>query len=234
MPLPRIEAPTYTLVLPSTGKEVKFRPFLVREEKAMMFAQQSDEEQVMYDTLNEVIDACTFGALKVHDLPLYDIEYMFLQVRIRSVGSDSRLMAKCKKCGTANEIVIDLEEVDVVSKNTNDGKISLFKDVGIKMKSPSYNSMKKLRKLDLNDPDQVIKLITLQIDYVYDSSAVYKASEQTEEELFEFVSNMTQIQLQQIKQYFESIPRLAHDHLYKCKECGTDNKVHIEGLANFF
>lgn len=234
MPLPRIEAPTYTLLLPSNDKEVKFRPFLVREEKALLFAQQSEDEQVMNDTLREVVESCTFNKLKANDMPLYDLEYIFLQIRIKSVGSDSKLLAKCKVCNISNEILIDLEKVDVINKNGNDGKISLFKDVGVKMKSPTYDSLKKLRKLNLDDPNQIIKLITLQIDYVYDSNSIYKASEQTEQELVDFVSSMTQMQLQQIKQYFESIPRLSHDHLYKCKECGTDNKVHIEGLANFF
>jgi hypothetical protein len=234
MPLPRIEAPTYTLKLPSNGKEVKFRPFLVREEKALMFAQQSEDEQVMNDTLRDVIESCTFDKIKANELALYDLEYIFLQIRIKSVGSDSKLLAKCKTCSVSNDIVIDLEKIDVINKKGNDGKIQLFKDVGVKMKAPTYDSLQKLRKLNLDDPEQIIKLITLQIDYVYDSNSIYKSSEQSEEELIEFVSNMTQVQLQQIKQYFESIPRLAHDHVYKCKNCSTENKIHIEGLSNFF
>lgn len=234
MALPKIQAPTYTLKLPSTGKEVKYRPFLVREEKALLFAQQSEDEQVMSDTLKDIIRECTFNKLDVDKLALYDTEYIFLKIRIHSVGADTKLLAKCPSCSVSNDIVIDLEKIDVKRFDGHNAKVELFNDVGVMMKPPSYDLVIKQRTMNLENPDDVIKLITMQIDYVFDSKNVYKAEEQTEEELREFVQNMTQQQLAKIKQYFETVPRLAHEHAYTCTNCKTENKLYIEGLANFF
>jgi hypothetical protein len=234
MALPKIQAPTYTLKLPSSGKEVKYRPFLVREEKALLFAQQSEDEQVMSDTLKDIIRECTFDKVDIDKLALYDTEYMFLKIRIVSVGADTKLIAKCPSCSVSNDILIDLEKVDVKRFDGHNPKIELFNDVGVMMKPPSYDVILKQRNMNLENPDDVIKLITMQIDYIFDSKNVYKAEEQSEEELSEFVQNMTQGQLNLIKKYFETVPRLSHEHTYNCTNCSTENKLYIEGLSNFF
>lgn len=234
MALPKVETPIYTLTLPSNGQAVKFRPFIMKEEKALLFAYQSEDEVVLNDTLKNVVKACTFDTVDVDNCPLFDLEYIFVQLRINSVGANATLLSKCDVCNSSTEFVVDLEQVKVDKREDHKNHFVLFNDVGIVMKYPTFEVVQRLRKLDLTDTDSIVDLIIEHIDYIFDAEKQYPASEQTREELVEFINNLTQAQLGVIKDFFDTLPRLQYKTVHMCGKCGTPKDIKLEGLKSFF
>ena len=235
MALPVIATPTYELVVPSTKAKVKFRPFLVKEEKALLIAQQSEDDQTMLNTLKEVIKSCTFEKLNPDNLAIFDIEYIFTQLRAKSVGEISELVFNCLECNDPKakmNISIDLSKLQVQFNAEHKSKIELFDSVGIQMKYPSFKSLSKLKHL--NDTDAIFDVVYDCIDYIYDEENVYPAAEQTREDLEKFIDNLTQEQFSKIKNFFDTMPRLKHELDFSCPVCGYKHHQTIEGLENFF
>ena len=235
MALPVLATPTYELVVPSTGKKIKYRPFLVKEEKALLIAQQSQEDQTMLDTLKSIISSCTFDKLNVDSLALFDIEYIFTQLRAKSVGEYSELVFNCLECNDPKakiNVNIDLTKLEVSKNAEHKSKIELFDSVGIQMKYPSFKALNKLKTM--NDTDAIFEVVADCIDYIYDSDSVYPASEQTREDLQNFIDNLTQDQFKKVKEFFDTMPKLKHDIEFNCPVCGYHHKHTIEGLDNFF
>lgn len=234
MALPKVETPIYTLTLPSNGKAVKFRPFIMKEEKALLFAYQSEDEQVLNDTLKEIVKACTLNELDVDNIPLFDLEYIFVKLRINSVGSLATLLSKCDVCQSSTEFEVDLDKVAVSRSEDHSNKIPLFGNVGVVMKYPTYEVVQRLRNLDFKDPESNMDLIIEHMDYVYDSEKQYPAAETQREELVEFINNLTQAQMTLIKEFFKGIPRLQYKTVHMCGKCGTPKDIKLEGLKSFF
>lgn len=235
MALPVLATPTYELVVPSTGKKIKYRPFLVKEEKALLIAQQSQEDQTMLDTLKSIISACTFEKLNVDSLALFDIEYIFTQLRAKSVGEYSELVFNCLECNDPKakiNVNIDLTKLEVSKNKEHKSKIELFDNVGIQMKYPSFKALNKLKSM--NDTDAIFEVVADCIDYIYDADSMYPASEQTREDLQNFIDNLTQEQFKKVKEFFDTMPKLKHDIEFNCPVCGYHHKHTIEGLDNFF
>lgn len=235
MALPKYSYPVYTLKLPSTGKEVKYRPFLVKDEKNLLLSQQSEEEQSMYETLKTVIDSCIIEGVKVQDMAVFDLEYVFTQLRCKSIGEQVELVftclnEECKKKGN-HTFAINPE----VKKNADHtAKIDLFDNVGVMMKYPGTEQMKKIEKLDFTNPDEIIEMIASCIDYVYDDDQVYHTKDQSKKEVLQFVENMPRSASDKIKKFFETMPRLSQTVEYECKHCGEKNEYNVEGIQNFF
>lgn len=237
MALPSMVAPTYELTVPSTKQVVKYRPFLVKEEKALMIAQQSEEPQTMLDTLKSVISACTFGKLNVDTLATFDIEYIFIQLRAKSVGEISELMFSCLKCGDSKakvKINVDLTQINVIFDERHKSDIELFNDVGIKLKYPGLSVMNKLKDVKVDNYEILFDLIVECIDYIYDTDNVYAAAEQSREELEDFINNLTQDQFAKIQEFFETMPKLEKTIEFKCPVCGFDHVQVLQGLDGFF
>jgi hypothetical protein len=234
MALPKVETPIYTLKLPSSGQEVKYRPFIMKEEKALLFAYQSEEEQVLHDTLKAVVTACTFETIDVEQCPMFDLEYIFVQLRVRSVGALAKLMSKCDVCEYATEFEVDLEKVNVNKRDDHTNDIRLFGDVGMVMKYPSFQVFQRIREINLNDPEEILKLIIDHIDHIYDKDTKYPADEQTKEELMDFIGNLTQSQMNLMKAFFDTIPRLQYKTVHICGKCQTPKDIKLEGLKSFF
>jgi hypothetical protein len=234
MPLPKIETPIYTLKLPSNSKEVKYRPFIMKEEKSLLFAYQSEDDQVLHETLKSVVKSCTFDALDVEATPLFDLEYVFVQLRCQSVGAKATLLSKCDVCNSSTEFEVDLEKVNINKADDHTNDIRLFGNVGMMMRYPTFETVKKLRDTNLDDPDSILNLIIDHIDYVYDEKSQYPASEQTKEELLEFINNMTQAQMSLMKNFFDTIPRLQYKTVHVCGKCQTPKDIKLEGLKSFF
>jgi len=236
MTLPMYKHPVYTTTLPSTGKQIKYRPFLVKDEKNLLLAQQSEEELNMIDTLKTVIADCILDKeINVDDLAIFDLEYMFTQLRSKSVGEEVELIFTCKndECKEKTKISFKIEP-EVIKPEGHSNKIDLFDDVGVVMKYANASILKDISKLDISNPDQILELIVNCIDYIYDKESVYPAKEQKKQDLIKFVEGLPRAPTDKIKKFFETTPRLQQKIEYKCSKCDTHNEYIIEGIDSFF
>ena len=232
MALPKYTFPIYTLTVPSTGKEMKYRPFLVKDEKNLLLSQQSEEEVSMYDTLKTVIASCIVDDTKADSLAVFDIEYIFTQLRCKSIGESVELVFTCQneECGAKTPHSFEIAPTVVTSaEHTN--KIQLFDDVGIMMKYPGVGQMKKIQSLNMDNPDQIIEMIAEHVDFVYDDEQTYSSSKK---ELIKFIEDLPRSASDKIKQFFDTMPHLSQTVPYTCKECGKSHEYVVEGIQNFF
>lgn len=240
MALPINTSTTYTLTIPSLKKEVKYRQFLVKEEKALLMAQQSEDPQVMVDTLKNVIRSCVTGDFKVDELALFDLEYIFTQLRSKSVGETVDLIFSCDEDhGADNEkakvrISFDISKLEVDINPEHKSNIPLFNDVGVVMSYPNIRTMKELQNIESNNLEQIFNVVATCVDYIYEGDKIYHAKEQTKEEILEFLNNLTSDQFKNVQKFFETMPRLRKGVDYKCPVCGKAHHKVLEGLQSFF
>lgn len=238
MALPIQSTPVYTLTIPSTKQEVKFRPFLVKEEKALMVAQQSENQTVMLDTLKEVLKNCIKTPVNIDEFAMFDFEYIFSQIRAKSVGENVELIVRCDVCPDDEEkarvkLSFDLTKLEVEFPEGHSKKIPLFDDVGVMMKYPSLSMVDKLQAVTA-DAKTVFDVVIGCIDYIYDSEEVHYAKDTSKEELMEFLENLTQEQFKKIQDFFETMPKLSKHVSYDCPVCGHHHDKVVEGLNSFF
>jgi len=237
MALPVMATPTYELTIPSSKKKAKFRPFLVKEEKALLIAQQSEDENVMVDTLKSIVEACLFGNVDVEELAIFDLEYIFCQIRSRSVSELAEVNYKCLNCNDPKgkiTIPIDLSKIEVKFEEGHASEIDLFEDVGVKMKYPSIDMIKKISTMDMTDTEAVFNIVVDSIHSVYSNDNVYLAADQTREEIINFIDNLTKEQFDKIEQFFVTMPKFQHEIEWDCPHCRYHHKTIIQGLDNFF
>lgn len=240
MALPMMSMPKYTMTIPSTNKQVKFRPFVVKEEKALLLAQQSEDASVMVDTLKDVLTSCIEDKIDVNKLATFDLEYLFTQLRAKSVGENIELMFTCDSAGCVDnedarvKIGIDLTSIAVHKDEDHTNNISLFADVGVVMKYPSIETIKKMQKLDDENLEMVFKIMSKSIDYIYQGEELYYANEQTDDELLTFVNNLTSEQFMKMQKFFQTMPKLRKEIEYDCPVCHTHHKQILEGMQSFF
>jgi hypothetical protein len=240
MALPINASPTYTLTIPSLKKEVKYRQFLVKEEKALLMAQQSEDPQVMVDTLKTVINACVTGDYRVDDLALFDLEYIFTQLRAKSVGETVDLIFACDEDhGSDNErakvkISFDISKLEIDINPEHQKNIPLFNEVGVVMTYPNFKSMRELQNVKTENLDEIFKVVANCVDYIYDGEKIYHAKDQTKEEILEFLNNLTSDQFKNVQKFFETMPRLRKEVDYNCPVCGKSHHKVLEGLQSFF
>lgn len=237
MALPLQTAPIYTLTVPSTNKELKYRPFLVKEQKALLVAQQSEDMLVMIDTLKEVIRACAKTELDVEKLAVFDIEFIFSQIRAKSVGETVELFFFCDTCEDEKakaKVTIDLTQMEVRKTPEHTNKIPLFDDVGVVMSYPTIDIIKKVDKIDFNEIEAIFDIIINSIDYIYTKDEILYANEQSKEDLEAFINNLNQEQFLKIQNFFETMPKLQKDIDFTCPVCGKAHHKVMEGLNNFF
>ena len=240
MALPMMTAPTYTLVVPSSGVTVKFRPFLVKEEKALLIAQQSEDVGVMIQTLKGVIKTCVLDNIDVDKLATFDLEYVFTQIRAKSVGENVELLFPCDiDHGADNEkarvkVSIDLTTLIVEKNPEHTNKINLFGDVGVVMKYPTMDVMKRLENLESDDLDKVFGVVADSIEYIYQGDEIYYGKEQKHEELIQFLNNLTSDQFLKVQQFFATMPRIKKEIEYTCPVCQKHHRKMLEGMQSFF
>jgi DNA-directed RNA polymerase subunit RPC12/RpoP len=229
MNLPIVETPKYKINLPSSNEEIEFRPFLVKEEKILMIAQESEDQRQVMTAISSVIESCLFNKIKIETLPLYDIEYLFTQIRAKSVGESVDLVIKCPHCGHHHDYTVNLSEVKVkFPEEKADNNIKLSETVGIKLKDISIDNVLSIESNDL------ISTISSLIDFIYDEDNVYKKEETSVEDLRKFIENLPHTCLDKIKQFIDSQPTLHYDINFKCVSCSKDVNHKISGLSDFF
>lgn len=244
MALPKIDVPVYEIELISQKQPIKFRPFLVKEEKLFLMAKESKDEKNVVDTIKQVIRNCVLSEIDIDSLPVFDIEYLFLNLRARSMGENVELNYRCtnqvttdngetKNCN--NIVSFDLNLLDVKpTKNENHNKtIQLTENVGIVMKYPSMN-MVDLFSSDMDDELKMLNVILSMIDYIYDKENVYYAKDTPKKDLEEFVDSLRTQDLEKIKHFFDTMPSIEKNLDFKCKKCGYEDTILVKGIQSFF
>ena len=238
MSLPKLNTPVYEATLPSTNKVIKYRPFLVKEEKILLTAMEDGSEKTISNAVNQIIKNCVQGNIKVKELPTFDIEYLFLRLRAKSVGEKVTIGLKpypCSQnqgeiCNNTTEVEINLEEVKVVKNEKHTTKIMLDDNVGIKMSYPDLSILGQKN----TDVESGLKLIKDSIEMIFTNEETFDRSSFTQKELDEFFDSLTTDQFAKIKDFFDTMPVLKHTAKYKCATCGEEKETTIQGLNSFF
>ena len=238
MPLPKISTPTYELELPSTGKTIKFRPFLVKEEKLLVLALESDDSKEITNAIKAVLKDCiqTRG-VKVDTLPTFDIEYLFLNIRGKSVGEDIEVSVLCPDDGeTYAEVQISIDDIKVTKDKNHSNQIKLDDNLMMEMKYPSLDQFVKSNFEFSNDNqvDQSFELIASCIDKVYSADEAWTTDDFTKKEVTEFLEQMNSSQFKEIESFFSTMPKLSHEVQVVNPKTKKKSKVTLEGLASFF
>lgn len=239
MALPLQTTPTYNLTIPSTGKTVRFRPFLIKEEKSLLIAQQSEDLMIMIDTLKSVIKDCLIDKVDVEKFATFDIEYIFTQIRAKSVGETVDLIVQCDEDhGEQNEkarvkLIIDLSTIVVEKDPKHTNKIELFGDVGMVLRYPTIEMMKRMESAEDN-LESIFQIVADSVDYIYQGEEIFYAKETPREEILQFLENLTSDQFAKVNEFFTTMPRIKKDVEYKCPLCGKEHKKTLEGLQSFF
>lgn len=241
--LPKIETPVYEVKLISTGKTVQFRPFLVKEQKLFLMNTENDDVEATVKVIRQILKNCVLSDIDIDALPVFDLEYLFMHLRARSVSESVNLKYRCnndiksesgeeKKCGTINEIAFNVLEIQPTLSENHTKKFKLNDKIGIVMKYPTFETMQKA--MGKTENDVIMDLIYDSIDQVYDDENVYHMKDSTKEEIVEFVDNLQQKDLENIRTFFETMPKMKKDVHYKCKKCGYEENITLEGVQSFF
>jgi len=242
MGLPKLNSTIHETILPSTEQVVKYRPFLVKEEKILLTAMESEDEKSIVGAVKQILKNCIQGDLNIDELPTFDVEFMFLRLRAKSVGEKITVGLKpypCVQnegelCKFSTEVEINLEEVQVVKNEKHSSKIMINDDIGIKLKYPDINVLKDRGAKDQSDMEMGMSVIKNCIDMIFTKEETHERGSFTEEELDEFVDSLNSEQFKKVKEFFDTIPKLSHTVEYTCKTCGEEKKTTIEGLSSFF
>jgi hypothetical protein len=232
MALPQLNVPKYDLSIPSTGVVVKYRPYLVKEEKLLMIALESQDEKQMTMAVTDIVDSCTMNQLKMHSLTMFDIEYIFTKLRSKSVGETAKVKLPCTKCEEKNSVDIDLEMVQVTEKP--DTKIQLTEDTGLIMKFPSLSDYQDVQNSDASNVDKIFAIIVSSIDSIYSGDEMFDTSSHSKKELLDFVESLSAEQFKKVQVFLDAMPAVYINALFECESCGEHNEIELKGLANFF
>lgn len=222
--------PLFEVTLPSNQKKVKYRPFVVKERASLLMALQTDDPDAVLVAIAELFNVCTFGECVLSEMPIIDAEYLFIHIRNKSLGEDLDILHECE-CGQENEKRLSMDKVEVEGLGAS-VDIDMGDGLWLKMKFPTLTSS----AVTSEDPseEEVMSVIISCIDSSIMGDSVQSASDSTYEEMVEFVEGLTQIQLDKIEKFFDSLPKVVIKGEYTCKKCGKVNQVKIEGLQNFF
>jgi len=237
MALPIVETPRYELTLPSSDVKVQYRPFLVKEEKILYMALESGDEQEMQNATKDILKQVTFNKIDVEQLPTFDVEYIFLQVRAKSVGEIAKFKIICPDDKeTYGEVEVDVSkvEVQVDDKHTNNVVLDEKRKLGVVMKYPNMKVLYSTSNIKEMKYDDIMKLVIGCVDYIYEGEKNYPTKESTTEELQSFFENLSQDQFVSMRKFFESMPRLRHTTKVKNPKTGIESTVTFSGLQDFF
>jgi hypothetical protein len=239
MPLPKISTPTYELELPSSGKKIKYRPFLVREEKILIMALESEDMKQISSAIVQILSDCILTkTIKVPELSTFDIEYLFLNVRAKSVGESVEVNITCPDDGeTTVQMEIDIDTIKVKKDPEHKNIIKLDDVLSMKLKYPSLDQFVESNfEVGDNESDvnKSLSMISSCIDVIYDAEDSWNASDSTKKELEEFIEQLNTKQFKEIENFFTTMPKLSHTLMVKNPKTGVESEVVLEGLASFF
>jgi hypothetical protein len=241
--LPKIDVPIYETKLISSGQTIRYRPFLVKEQKLFLMAAESDDVNDTINAIKQVIQNCVLDDIDVENMATFDIEHLFIQLRARSVGEVVQLNYNCnnkikdeegeKICGGKVQFDLNVLEIQPTKNSEHSNKIAINNKMGIVMKYPTFKTVNKL-DVNSNDMEQILEVIIGCIDYIYDDEKLYYAKDSSKQELIEFIENLTQTELEKIQKFFDTLPKFKKDLHFKCGKCGYEEDILVEGIQNFF
>ena len=236
MALPKLNTPTYELEVPSTDEKIKYRPFLVKEEKILMIAMESKDNGQIVNAVKDIVSACTFNKLDIASIPMFDVEYIFLNIRAKSVGEVSKLKLLCpddKK--TYADVEVDLSKVEVQVDGEHTNKIELTDSMGMIMTYPTIDSFQEggIQTISASNMLEVVGSCILQI-YEDNGEKVFQAKDQTKKELTEFIESMNTSQFKQVQKFFDTMPKLKHTIKVKNPNTKKSSEITLTGLNDFF
>ena len=245
MALPKMNSPIFDLTLPSSGKEVKYRPFLVKEQKLLLMALESREQKEMLRAIKQIINNCAIDKINVEDLPMFDLEYFFIRLRAKSVGETIELKvihpnfknSDEQECNHQTTLSLNLLDVEVHKEEGHSNKILLDEDtkIGICLKYPTMALADKVQMGgEKSQIDTILNLVADSVEYIYDAENVYPAKDSTRKELLDFVNDLSQEQFKKLTDFFNTMPKLKHTLKWRCSACGCEESVDLEGMASFF
>ena len=233
MALPKLQTSEYTLTLPSTQEEIKYRPFLVKEQKILMIAQESGNEQEITDAMANLIHNCTFGALDVNNVPMFDVEYVFLQIRSKSSGSVVTLSVICPDDEeTAVEVKINLDEIEVQRNVEHSQEIEITKDIKLNLRYPRLKDLKGLND-NFGEFEKTLVLVVECVDTITSGEEVINRIDMTQDEIVEFVDSMNSTQMEDVLKFFETMPKVRHIIDVVNPKTKKKGEVLLEGLESF-
>jgi len=240
MALPKLDVPIYELELPLSKKKIRYRPFLVKEQKNLLMAIESSDSNTVQQSVRDILNNCTItDGVDIDKLPIIDIEYYFINLRAKSVGEVVESRYKCnnivddKECGNIMEKEIDLTKIQVTFPENTESEIQLTPKISIKMKYPEFSVVKDSLKYE--DISQVtFNMIAQSIEYIYDGEQFYYGHEAQPGEMLEFVEGMNQEQFSKVEKFLENLPKLKEDVNITCGKCGFNHTIEVEGLESFF
>ena len=236
MALPQINTPTYELAIPSTDEKIKYRPFLVKEEKILMIAMEGKEQAGIIDAVKQIVESCTFNKFDVSKSPMFDVEYIFLNIRAKSVGEVSTVNLRCPDDNETFVMTdIDLTEVEVVMSEGHNNKIELTDEMGMIMTYPTLESFLGVDATQIN-ASNMIDIIAMCISQIYDKKGeeVFEAKDSTKQELIDFVEQLNSKQFLEVQQFFDTMPKLTHTVEIENPKTKVKGKVTLNGLNDFF
>jgi hypothetical protein len=236
MALPKINTPTYELEVPSTNEKIKYRPFLVKEEKILLIALESNENKQIIQAVKEIVAMCTFDKIDLGNMPMFDVEYIFLQIRSKSVGETSNLKLLCKDDGeTYADVKINLGDIQVSVDEEHTNKIELTDEMGMIMTYPTIDSFMNTGISEISSSN-MLEVIATCILQIYDKKGeeVFDAKDQTKEELNDFIGQLNTKQFQEVQKFFDTMPKLQHTVTVKNPKTKVESEVVLNGLNDFF
>jgi len=237
MALPQIVLPTYELELASSGKKIKYRPFVVKEEKILLLALEANDEKQVEDAVKNLLRGCILTkGIKVDDLPLFDLEYVFLNIRAVSVGEEVEMNITCRDDNeTVVKYTLDLNSVKVLKPENHSNKIMISDTMGLIMKYPSFPEFIRNSIIGKSPTtDNVTEIVASCIEQIFDGEEVYDSSTTSKKEFLEFIEGFTNQQFEKLQKFFDDIPRLEHNFSITNPKTGVESEYTITGLANFF
>ena len=236
MALPKLTTPTYELEIPSTDQKIKYRPFLVKEEKILIMAMESKSSADITQAVKDIVSECTYNKVDISNMPMFDVEYIFLNIRSKSVGEVSKLKLLCPDDGkTYADVELNLNEVKVQVGDDHTNKIELDKNMGMIMKYPTIDSFSETGIRDIN-PSNMLEVITTCIQQIYEENGkkVYETKDQTKKEITEFIEQLNTKQFKDVQKFFETMPKLKHEITIKNPKTKKESKITLTGLNDFF
>ena len=233
--LPKIATPKYDMIVPSTGKSITYRPYVVKEEKLLLIAMESQDDKQIENAVMNIIEECVESPIDINALTNFDVEFMFVTLRAKSVGEGIELSPKCTSCEETNQVKVDLDKVTIKNlEDQTDTLIKLTDDISIELKWPTM----KDRHVDLVDEasetETIINIMSSTIGTIYSGEEIFVTADVPKKEVKEFVESLSNDQFNQVVDVMAKAPTLSYDINFDCKKCGESNSIEINGLADFF
>lgn len=227
MALPILSVPTFDVDVFSTKEKVKMRPFLVKEEKILILAAESEQRSDMIRAMQQVVYSCSDGKLDAEKLPFFDLQNIFIRLRSQSIGKDSEFNLICGECGHKTPTTLDLDDIQLRTNPEHSNKIMIDSDIGVVMKYPTAEVL-------TNDDMPMFDLVVSCVDKIFTKEEVHNASEEGREEVAKFIDGLTNDQFERIVEFFLTAPKIFHNIDYVCSKCQTENSIVVDGVENFF